>query len=289
MDDINYGELFGVDEGGNEQDVAEPAEVEEESTQGEEEQEVAEPAADETDAEEEKQDPETNAKYAAARRKAEAERDQAIAKAKADAQAEADKYLNDTIAGMGLTNPYTKAPITTKAEYDEYRAKYEEERRSKIAKSSGMTDEEFKQYIADLPEVKAAKVAQQQAQEREAKLKIDEQLKEISQLDPDIKELSDLTKMENYPEFYERVRRGMTLTEAYKLTNYDKLTSQKLAATRQAAINSVNSKQHMTSTSARGTGAISVPADVMEMYKAFNPDATTAEIQAHYNKHHRKE
>ncbi len=310
MEDINYGELFGIDEGGNEQETAEPAQAEETSAQGENEQETAEPAADGdtaadgadtpengepektaagTEDEPDRQSPEQNARYAAARRKAEQERDAAIAQAKLDARAEADRYLNETIAGMGLKNPYTDTPITTKEEYDAYKAKFDEERRGKIAKSAGMNDEEFKKYIDELPEVRAAKAAAAQAQEAQAKLRIDEQLREIRELDPTVKELGDLTKMENYSEFYERVKRGMTLTEAYKLTNYERLTQKTAAASRQAAINNMNSKAHMTSTSARGTGAISVPADVKEMYLAFNPDATDAEIQAHYNKNHRKE
>lgn len=308
MEDINYGELFGIDEGGNEQETAEPAQAEETSAQGENEQETAEPAADGdtaadgadtpengepektaagTEDEPDRQSPEQNARYAAARRKAEQERDAAIAQAKLDARAEADRYLNETIAGMGLKNPYTDKPITTKEEYDAYKAKFDEERRGKIAKSAGMNDEEFKRYIDELPEVRAAKAAAAQAQEAQAKLRIDEQLREIRELDPTVKELGDLTKMENYSEFYERVKRGMTLTEAYKLTNYERLTQKTAAASRQAAINNMNSKAHMTSTSARGTGAISVPADVKEMYLAFNPDATDAEIQAHYNKNHK--
>ena len=298
MDDINYGELFGLDESENTQETAEPAQVEEESTQGENEQDVAEPAGDDTESsaepesevkEPEKQTPEQNAKYAAARRKAEQERDQAVAQAKSDAKAEADKYLDETIAGMGLTNPYTKEPITNKAEYDEYKAKYEEEKRNRVVKKSGMSQDEFKKFVDDLPEVRQAKAIAAQAQEQQAKMKIDEQLRQITEMDPSIKELGDLTKMDNYDEFYGKVKRGMTLVEAYMLTNFDKLSGRKAAATKQAALNSINSKQHLSGTSSRGTGALSVPADVKDMYRAINPDATDAEIQAHYNKYHRKD
>ena len=298
MDDINFCELFGLDESENTQETAEPAQVEEESTQGENEQDVAEPAGDDTESsaepepevkEPEKQTPEQNAKYAAARRKAEQERDQAVAQAKSDAKAEADKYLDETIAGMGLTNPYTKEPITNKAEYDEYKAKYEEEKRNRVVKKSGMSQDEFKKFVDDLPEVRQAKAIAAQAQEQQAKMKIDEQLRQITEMDPSIKELGDLTKMDNYDEFYGKVKRGMTLVEAYMLTNFDKLSGRKAAATKQAALNSINSKQHLSGTSSRGTGALSVPADVKDMYRAINPDATDAEIQAHYNKYHRKD
>ena len=162
-----------------------------------------------------------------------------------------------------------------------------------------MSDEEFKQFVEGLPEVKQAKEAQaaaetaaRQAREQQAKLKVEEQLKEISALDPTIKELKDLAKMETYPKFYELVKRGNSLTDAFKLANYDALTGRAAAASRQAAINSAQGKQHLSPTTQRGAGAVSVPADVKAEYLAFNPDATDAEIQQHYNRYmkkHRKE
>lgn len=321
MDDIDYGALFGIDAEGAE--VTEPAEPSGDTTaQGANEQEPAEPAAveeqnEETNAEGaedggqstggdspegqadgQKQTPEQNAKFAAARRKAEAERDAAIAKARQDAQAEAQRTIDEAFRSSGLTNPYTKKPITSKAEYDEYRARLEADRKARLLKKSGMSDEEFQQFVQGLPEVKQAKEAQaaaetaaRQAREQQAKLKVEEQLKEISALDPSIQELKDLAKMETYPKFYELVKRGNTLTDAFKLANYEALTGRAAAASRQAAINSAQGKQHLSPTAQRGAGAVSVPADVKAEYLAFNPDATDAEIQQHYNryvKNHKK-
>lgn len=321
MDDIDYGALFGIDAEGAE--VTEPAEPSGDTTaQGANEQEPAEPAAVEEQIEEtnaegaedggqstggdspegqadgQKQTPEQNAKFAAARRKAEAERDAAIAKARQDAQAEAQRTIDEAFRTSGLTNPYTKKPITSKAEYDEYRARLEADRKARLLKKSGMSDEEFQQFVQGLPEVKQAKEAQaaaetaaRQAREQQAKLKVEEQLKEISALDPTIQELKDLAKMETYPKFYELVKRGNTLTDAFKLANYEALTGRAAAASRQAAINSAQGKQHLSPTTQRGAGAVSVPADVKTEYLAFNPDATDAEIQQHYNryvKNHKK-
>lgn len=321
MDDIDYGALFGIDAEAAE--VTEPAEPSGDTTaQGANEQEPAEPAAveeqiEETNAERaedggrstggdspegqadgQKQTPEQNAKFAAARRKAEAERDAAIAKARQDAQAEAQRTIDEAFRSSGMTNPYTKKPITSKAEYDEYRARLEADRKARLLKKSGMSDEEFQQFVQGLPEVKQAKEAQaaaetaaRQAREQQAKLKVEEQLKEISALDPSIQELKDLAKMETYPKFYELVKRGNTLTDAFKLANYDALTGRAAAASRQAAINSAQGKQHLSPTTQRGAGAVSVPADIKAEYLAFNPDATDAEIQQHYNrymKNHKK-
>lgn len=317
MEDIDYGALFGIDEGGNEQEAAAPAEGTEEA-QGANEQEVAEPAetketTKETDGAAESggaeddmgegtespeaaaQSSDDNARFAAARRKAEAERDAAIEKAKQDAAAQAQRVIDEAFRNSGMVNPYTKKPITSKAEYDEYKKQFDAEQKAGMMKKSGMSEEEFNQFVANLPEVRvanqakeAAESAAKQAREQQAKLKVDEQLKEINALDPSIKELKDLSKMETYPVFYELVKKGNTLTDAFKLANYEALTRNAAAASRQAAINAAQSKQHLSQTAARGAGAVSVPADVKEAYRAFNPNATDAEIQQHYNKYVKK-
>lgn len=316
MEDIDYGALFGLDEGANEQEVADPADGQAGEAQGEEAQEPAAPAVEEEVKEQggtdntpaaetnvsetsesvaggqAQQTPEERAKFAAARRKAEAERDAAIEQARKDAQAEAQRVINEAFANSGLTNPYTKQPITSKAEYDEYRTRYDAEQKNRILKKSGMSDDEFAQFVANLPEVKAAKEAQEtaqaaarQVQEQQAKIRIDEQIKEINAIDPTIKDLKDLTGAENYQQIYALVKRGNSLVDAYKLANYDRLTGSAAAAARQAATNAARGKDHLTPTTTRGAGAVSVPADIRDAYKAFNPNATDAEIQQHYQKY----
>ena len=297
--DIDYGALFGIDEGGKEQEIADPATDETTQAQGAEEQEAADPAEEETQdtsaeepqgaaedgedhSETGKQTPEQNAAFAAARRKAEAERDAAVEKARTDAQEEARRTIDEAFRNSGLVNPYTKQPITSKAEYDEYRQRFDAERKARVLKKSGMSDEEFNAFVNDLPEVK------QEANEAQARVKVDEQLKEIGKLNPNIRELKDLAAMETYPKFYELVKKGNTLVDAYRLANFEALTSSAAAATRQAALNNLQGKQHMGQTKERGAGAVSVPAEVKEMYRALNPGATDAEIQAHYNRSHKK-
>lgn len=306
MEDIDYGTLFGIDEGGNEQEVAEPAEVETEEVQGEEEQEVAEPA--ETDEEsEDEQPPEERSRYAAARRKAEAElekviaeRDAEIEKARQEEREKAQRRIDEKFNQSGLTNPYTKKRVTSEADYDEYLSQKEADIRSRTIRKSGMTDQEFQDFLAKQPEVKevndSAKERERVADERIKqanelifKAKMEEELKEISSLDPNIKEIEDIKKMETYPQFREYVQKGNNFVEAFKLANFDTLNRNTAAASRQAAINNAKSKAHLSATTTRGAGAAPVPADVREMYLAFNPGATDAEIQAHYNKHHKKE
>ena len=208
----------------------------------------------------------------------------------------AKRALDEAFALSGLKNPYTGQPITSKAEYDAYKTQFERERREEGLKRTGMTEEEFSRFLQETPEFREARQAREaaekairEAREAAAQAKVAEQLKEISTMDPSVKTLSDLAKMPNYPRFYELVQRGNTLTDAFRLANFDALAQRAAAGARQAAANAARSKEHLEQTRTRGRGAVVVPAEVREQYKLFNPDATEEEIQRHYQKYHKKE
>lgn len=290
MADIDYGGVFEVETAG--ENVTEPAEPSDttETTAGEEVQEPAAPAADEETQEEAPKKTEQDAKFAAARRKA--ERDAEIAKIRQEAQEEANQKFEQFFANSGLVNPYTRQPIRSKAEYDAYRVQYEAEQKASLLKKSGMSDAEFQAFVSGLPEVRQAREAQAKAEAAErdvraeqAKLKVAEQLKEIQAIDPNIKELKDLAKLDTYSQLYDMVKRGYSIADAYRLSNFDALTQKAAEASRQAAMNAAKSKEHLNPTVQRGAGAVTVPEDVKAEYLAFNPGATEAEIQKHYQKY----
>lgn len=309
--EIDYGAVFDVEvpettTGAEETEIAAPSEETGTTTataQGAEEQEAAAPAVEETEeseqpqAEAPEQEPKTDrdAQFAAARRKAEAERDAAIARAKEDAQKQVDEFFKNS----GLMNPYTGHPITTRAEYEAYRERFEADQKAKLMEKAGITQEEFQAFVQGLPEVRAARQAKaeaeaaaRQAREQEAKARVDEQLRQIQAIDPTVKELGDLAKLDTYPKLYDMVKRGYSILDAYRLANYDTLTQRAAEASRKAAINSVQSKQHLKATESRGGGAIPVPDSVLEEYRVLNPGATKEEIQKHYQsymKNNRKE
>jgi len=282
--EINYNEVFGIETGANEQEPAQPATdttdaVTEtaETKEGANETEAAEPSVEE-------QTPEENAKFAAARRKAEQERDAAVAQAKADAQ----RSVDETIKSLGLTNSFTGKPIETKAEYDEWKRKEAEQKKGEVAEAAGMNETEFENFINNLPQVRAANQAAETAWKQQQKMALDEQIKEIGKLDPSIKSLEDLMKdQEAYKAIYQKVQKGNSIVEAYKLVNFDKLTAAAGNAAKQAAMNAANSKDHLTATKPVGAGSVFVPADVKEMYHQMMPDMTDAQIQEHYNRFHK--
>lgn len=309
-EEINYMEVFGLSEEGAEvTEPAEPSGTEVEAGAGE--GEVAEPletgtqepgadngAGEEGGASEQAQtqSPEDRARFAAARRKAEAERDAAVQKARQDARRDAQKFIDDAFASMGMVNPYTKQPIKTKADFDAFNAQRNAEQKKDFQKRTGMNDEQYAQFVAGLPEVRqAAEVkaqaqqAQQQIREQQARARLDEQVKAINKLDPSIKKLEDVFKTENYSKVYELVsKKGYSLEDAYKIANFDRLTRQTVSAAKQQAMNSAKGKSHMSPTATRGAGATAVPADVAAEYRAMMPELTDAEIQQHYSRYTKK-
>lgn len=203
-------------------------------------------------------------------------------------RARAAKQLDESIAALGLTNPYTKEPIRNKADYDTYRAKVEEDRRAKILKKAGVSEEEFAKLAAEQPEIKAQLEEAREAKRQAAAATMSEQMRQIHELDPEINTIEDLAKMPNYAQFYRFVKQNrLSLVEAYKLTNMERLSARTAAATKQAAMNAAQSKAHLEATKARGMGGdvTVVPNDVREYYRMINPKATEAEVKADYAKY----
>lgn len=203
-------------------------------------------------------------------------------------RARAAKQLDESIAALGLTNPYTKEPIKNKADYDAYRAKVDEDRRAKLLKKAGMSEEEFTKLAAEQPEIKAQLEEAREAKRQAAAAAMNEQMRQIHELDPEINTIEDLAKMPNYAQFYRFVKQNrLSLVEAYRLANMERLSARTAAATKQAAMNAAQSKAHLEATKARGKGGdvTVVPNDVREYYRMINPKATEAEVKADYAKY----
>ena len=237
-------------------------------------------------------EPDRNAVFADIRRKAEAEaKIKASHEAQRMAAAEVDKAFKD----MGLRDPYTNKAITTKAEYDSYKTRHESETISKELGKAGISREAIDAMIENHPAVLKAKeaaegfeTAKRQSQDTAARVHLESQLKEISAIDPGIKTAEDLMAQPNYETIRGYLRKGLTIVEAYRLTNLDKLTSKTAAAATQAAYNRAQSKEHLTSSAARGQGDIMVPREVIESYRRLCPKMTAKEIREDYAKHQKK-
>ena len=222
---------------------------------------------------------EENAGFAAARRKAERERDAAVQKAKQ----EADARVKSVLAKARLVNPYTKQPITTEAELDAWDQANQQKIREKLKRDGNLSDEDYDALVQGTPEVRRARqvVERDEAAQREQmRRQVEQEMQEITRLDPEITDLQALARQPDYAQIYEKVEQGYSLIDAFRTVRFDRL---KGSASTQAALNRAG-KEHMAQTKARGDGSLMVPERIKQNYRALNPRATDEQIAQHYNR-----
>ena len=261
MDNLN--ELFGLEdtsaeEGAKEQEVAEPAEQNEEATK---------PVMDE----------EERSHQAHGRRMRELEEARTSAVAKERAR------ISEVLKGLVIANPDKNgAPIESLDELEEF-ARAESDRRINDGKG---TADDVRRIIR---EEETKRATEKQAEERRVanaaavEARMNEEIKAISEYDPSIKTIDDLAHKEGRnPTFRGYIDRGMTFLEAYELTHKDEIRARDRAA---AAAESTKAagKDHLRGTTSRADGSVDVPDDIKAQYRIFDPDISDADIRKHYN------
>lgn len=233
------------------------------------------------------QSAEDNARFAAARREAERQRDEAVS----EANTRHERELSEVFAAVGLVNPYTGKPVTNMAELAEYNKAKGDQHKKSFMEKNGMTEAEYEEFTSQLPEVAAARRAKAQAEAAEAQARsekaksiVDAEIGIIGKLNPDIKSVDDLVAHESYEKILPYVKRGYSVSDAYKIANYDKLTEAASASARQQVLNSQSGKAHLTQSESRGTGIEAVPAEVLRQYREFNPEMSDSEIAKEWAK-----
>lgn len=192
---------------------------------------------------------------AARRRRAEtrAAIQEAVEAERTHARRDVEQVLHDA----GLTNPADGTPVTN---LEQYRAFKKAQQQAKPAVAQARTNPAMEARVAS-------------------------ELAQIRQMNPNIRTVGDLLTMPRAREFYQLVKRGNNFVDAYKLAHYDQLTQRAAAAARQQAQNLARSKGHLIAAAQRGKGGATVPAPEMDLFRAFNPQASEAAIQAYYNKY----
>lgn len=296
MQEVDFSGVFDSvsdDTGVEEQEVTEPADEETENTdeteveeteEGEEEQEPAEPA----------QSDEDNAKYAAARRKAEQEKELAVKEAIEKAKAEIRAQYDNMIASSGLLNPYTKSPVKSVDDFKGWQEAYSKEQSAYLKEKleeAGMDEEEIDQLISSHPAVREAQQLKMQLEQHEKEVQeqryrgiIEESLKQIQEYDPSIKSIKDLAESEHGKEIEEKIKQGYSISDAWKLANLDMIVQRQAKAAKIETTKNIASKEHLEKSGQRGQNQITVPQDVVNEYRKFNPKATIEQIQKHYAK-----
>ena len=117
---------------------------------------------------------------------------------------------------------------------------------------------------------------------------ISSELAKINAIDPDIKSFDDILNSDTGKAFTEKVRRGYSLYDAYLVTNQKRILRSVSESAHQSAINSVNSKSHLTGNGvSKAEAPIDVPSKTYFLYKSMFPQLSDQQIKAHYAKHNR--
>ena len=268
--DLQY---FAEGEDAGENEVSEPAEQTEETTEAEE----VKTGEEETgDSEPEPQSAEENARYAAIRRRAEEE-----AKRKYESEISS---LNQQISAIcqGITHPKTGQPITNVRDYVEALQIQQRQAREQELKEKGIDPSMIDRMIESNPVVMQAQQVIEQNKMSQAEQALQNDLAEISKYDPSIKGIKDLSALPNFPEILSRVERGASLIDAYKMVNFDTFMQHTNEAARQQAINQMRGKEHLTTQKgvAEAEDYVEVPAEIMNRWK--NEGKTEKQIRDLY-------
>lgn len=179
--------------------------------------------------------------------------------------------LSETLKRLGIVNPETEKAIEN---VDELEA-YEKALSDKRLESGRGTAEDIRRIVRE--------TVRETAQEKDAPKaddsQVQAQLAQIKAMDPAMTDLSAILKSEAGPKFREYVSRGLDFVEAYTLAANERLQS--ISANRAGAAK--GSKEHLSGTTQRGEGALSVPPDEMAIIRELNPGISDADIQRYYN------
>ena len=235
---------------------------------------------------------------AARRRRAETQA--AINEAVAGERRRNEQAMAEFFQSAGLKNPVTGELIQNMEQYNAWKRDFDRAKLAKDLKDGKLTQETLNNAIGQNPLVQQAAQLVQKAREQEEQqqraameAQVERELEQIRQWNPNINTVADLMQMPNAQEFYRLVKRGNSFVDAYRLANYDQITQmavdaarqQAAAAGRQQAQNLARSKDHLRSGTQQGAGAATVPRGEMELFRAFNPQASEADIQAYYNRY----
>ena len=177
---------------------------------------------------------------------------------------------SEIVRGLGLTHPETNKPIETMEDLEAYA---QESRSKRLAAGQG-TEDDVRQVARQVlrEEMRSASAPAENPE-------VQRQLAQIRAMDPAMTDLGAILRSEAGEKFRGYVAKGLDFVDAYTLAAKDRLAS--LQSNRAAA--KAGSKAHLNATKQQGVGALSVPSDQMELFRALNPGASDADIQRYYN------
>lgn len=227
------------------------------------------------------QSDEENAKYAAARRRAEEE----LRQYKANEDAEYARRFGD------YENPITHQPIRSKKDYFDALDAQEKLRRDQELQDKGidprMFEELVNRQVENNPVVQQAQMVMEESRQRNAEALLEEDMKVISSLNPNLKSLADVQALPDFMQMAQMCQtNGIRLADAYKLAHFNDLMAGKTASAKQAALNTMNGTSHLNQTDSLANadnGEVEIPANEVAQWKRAFPHLSAAELRKKYN------
>lgn len=202
-------------------------------------------------------------------------------------EAETQKRVDASIARQfeGILNPYTNKPILTEADLTAYRSAFAAEEQRQQLEEMGVSKEVLDSYIQSHPAMQQAQALIRQQEQQAANDFMAKEFEAMKKEFPDCglespQQLNETEAGRRALQMWANAP-GITLADAYAATHRRELSKKQSAAAKQAAMNEMNSKGHLTQT--KGSNAKGdVPAEIAEEYKIYFPKATDAEIAEMY-------
>lgn len=258
------------DEGANETEAAEQSVESESVSEGAEDsgnEEVTEPQFDTERA---------NAAFASMRRELEATKRQ---------QQEIDAMYARQYGGY--TNPETGQPITSAKDYFEAMEAQERMQMRAQLQESNIDPRVIDNMIANSPAVRQAQAVTAELNSYRATQMLNDDFKKVLAFDSTKQSEEDILNDPSYMSVIDYVQRhpGTRFDEAYKIVNFERLTSSKGDAAKQAVINQIKSKNHLSTGTSVDVGdrEDEIPASLVEHYKELFPEKNMKELKALYN------
>jgi hypothetical protein len=183
------------------------------------------------------------------------------------------------------TNPETGQPIRSAKDYYEAMSAQERMNAREQMQQNGIDPNVIDNLIANSPAVRQAQAATAELNNYRAQQKLEADYKEILALDPSLNGVEDILNDPSMPLMAERVAQGMSLVDAYKIVNFDKVFNSKEAAVKQQTINQVKGKNHLSTGAAVNVSSDleDIPANMLEDFKDRFPEKSPKELKALYN------
>ena len=192
-----------------------------------------------------------------------------------------DEELQAVFEALGLKDGDGN-PISDMEAYRRNQEQAQVKKLERDLQSGKLTMEGLQAALSNLPGVKAVVDAAEKVTQEAGRDKFiaqrEMQLAQIRKMNPNIKSINDIVEMSTGQEFLKAVNSGCDFVMAYKVANHEAIVKQARDAGAQSVRNAVAGKSHLRQTTNNVKGGVEVTQAMRDLYRAYKPNITDAEI-----------